>query len=54
MSQVQKRVLYLAWIDKSAAELADVAKRAAEALALLFGSGVRRELAIGDRVGRYS
>jgi hypothetical protein len=34
-----------------------VAKRAAEAFALLFGSEVRRELAIelaiGDRVGRY-
>jgi hypothetical protein len=32
--------------------MADVAKRAAEAFALLFGSGVRRELAIGDKYGR--
>jgi hypothetical protein len=30
-----------------------VAKRAADAFALLFGSGVERELAIEDRVGRY-
>jgi hypothetical protein len=34
MSQVQKRVLYLAWLDKSAAELEDVAKRVAEAFCL--------------------
>ena len=50
MSQVQKRVLYLAQLDESAAEMADVEKRAAEAFALPFGSGVGRELAIeGDR-----
>jgi hypothetical protein len=54
MSQAQTCLLYLTKLDKRGAELADVAQREAQAFVLLFGSGVRRDLAIGDRVGRYS